>query len=245
MEMKSWNFSFKLLAAFLCGAVFFSGLGYAAGDHVGMSTSKISFFVHGKDQTSADGLYDNGGMKVPEAFIHEGTTYMPIRKAADLIQQPVYWESSTRSVSIGKPYVKLVDAGGAMVGHAILTEEQSGVRLSLEVLNLSPGKHGFHIHEKAFESNDFKTAGGHLNPDSKKHGHSNNDGHHLGDIDNLIADQDGSAKTEVLIPGATLEKGKPNSLLGRSIIIHAGEDDGKSDPAGNSGDRIVGGNIPE
>ncbi|MEC0259744.1 superoxide dismutase family protein [Paenibacillus lautus] len=62
---------------------------------------------------------------------------------------------------------------------------------------------------------------------------------------NLVVGADGTVEAETIIQHGTLEKNQPNSVLGRSLIIHAGEDDNVTDPAGNSGDRVVGGNIPE
>lgn len=109
---------------------------------------------------------------------------------------------------------------------------------------MTPGKHGFHIHENVFEGSNLKTANGHFNPEGKKHGLQNPDGHHLGDLPNLIVNEDGTAEATILIEHASLEADKPESLLGRSLIIHAGEDDEMTDPAGNSGDRVAGANIP-
>lgn len=94
-----------------------------------------------------------------------------------------------------------------------------------------------------FENNDFKTAGGHYTPDGKKHGHDNPEGRHAGDFENLTVSVDGTVSTTFVIEGLTLEKGKERSIWGKSFIIHAAEDDLKTDPSGNSGDRIAGGNI--
>ncbi|MBD0384797.1 superoxide dismutase family protein [Paenibacillus sp. WST5] len=232
--------------AFLCGALMFSGLSYAASSqHVEVSFDKLSFFIKGDDKTSANGLFDNGGTSVPEALVYEGTTYVPVRKAAELLDQPVYWDNTTRAVSIGNPYIVLYDAKGSRIGHAVLTPGQEGVTITLEVSNLTPGQHGFHIHEKSFEGFDFKTAGGHFNPENKKHGHSNSEGHHLGDLQNLEIGADGKGRLEYLIKGASLDKTSKHSIVGRSLIIHAKADDGKTDPAGDSGDRIAGGVIPQ
>jgi superoxide dismutase, Cu-Zn family len=230
----------------MSGALMFSGIGFGAqAANLEVIASKLNFFAQGKEASTKDGLYTNGDVKVPEAFIYEGTTYVPIRKAAELTGQPVYWEGTTRSVSIGKPVVTLVNVEGKAIGTAILAPAADGVSIVLDVSELTPGKHGFHIHDKAIEGGDFKTAAGHFNPHGKKHGHHNPDGHHMGDLPNLEVGEDGKAHVETVIVGATLEPGGANSVLGRSIIIHAVEDDGKTDPAGNAGDRIAGGNIPQ
>jgi len=141
--------------------------------------------------------------------------------------------------------VTIYDAAGKAIGWAVLTQQQDAVRLQLKATGLKPGKHGFHIHEKAFTWLDFKSAGGHFNPDAKQHGHDNPNGHHQGDMPNLVADKDGIASVDMVLKGASLTASAPGSLIGRSIIIHAAEDDYKTDPAGNAGDRIAGGIIAE
>lgn len=139
--------------------------------------------------------------------------------------------------------VVIVNGKGREIGQAVLTEKENGVRIHIVATNLPPGKHGFHIHEKAFQSFDFATAGGHFNPEGREHGFHNPDGYHMGDMMNLNVSQEGKVNAEFFIEKATLKKGDANSLLGRSILIHAGEDDHVTDPSGNSGDRIAGGNI--
>ncbi|WP_019121373.1 superoxide dismutase family protein [Brevibacillus massiliensis] len=151
----------------------------------------------------------------------------------------------TQPVIREMPEVQIVSAKGEKIGTATLTEEGGGVKLRIKASQLPPGKHGFHIHESSFQGQDFKAAGAHFNPYGKKHGFDNPEGHHLGDMPNLTVKPDGTVDTEVMLNNATLKKGEKNSLLGKSIIIHSGEDDGKTDPAGNSGDRIAGGVIAE
>ncbi|WP_248924427.1 superoxide dismutase family protein [Paenibacillus hamazuiensis] len=233
-----------ITGAFLCGAIFFAGVAGAAGP-TQMSFDKVSMFVNGTDRTSSDGQYDNQGTKVPESLIYEGTTYVPIRKISELLGVSVYWEGTRKAVSIGNPYVVITDGSGKAIGHAELTPTDKGVKIHLEASGLTPGKHGFHIHQNPITNNDFNTAGGHFNPNGKKHGHDSPDGMHLGDMPNLEVGADGTAKADIIAEGASLDKGGANSLLGHSIVIHAKEDDGKTDPSGNSGDRIAGGNIPD
>jgi len=141
--------------------------------------------------------------------------------------------------------VNIVNATSHVIGTAKLTQQAKGVLMEVNVTGLTPGKHGIHIHEKEFRGTDFATAGSHLNLYGKEHGLENPKGPHLGDMPNLEVQANGSGKGKFNLPGATLEAGKENSLRGKSIIIHAKEDDQKTNPAGNSGDRIAGGNIPE
>ena len=136
----------------------------------------------------------------------------------------------------------LANSKGEKVGKANLKETPKGVSLSLEVSNLPPGVHGFHIHAVGkCEAPDFKSAGGHFNPEGKKHGWENPEGHHAGDLQNLTVDAQGKAKVKLVVTGVTLGEG-PNSLFqpqGTAIVIHANPDDMKTDPAGNAGARIA------
>jgi Cu-Zn family superoxide dismutase len=136
----------------------------------------------------------------------------------------------------------LINSKGEPIGTAALDETPEGVSLALEVSNISPGVHGFHIHTVGkCEPPDFKSAGGHFNPEGKKHGLENPEGHHAGDLQNLTVDAQGKAKVKLVATGVTLGEGA-NSLFhpgGTAIVIHADPDDMKTDPAGNAGARIA------
>jgi Cu-Zn family superoxide dismutase len=244
--MNKHSFHMKpIAAAFICGSLFFSGIAVAQVESIQVSFDKLRFMNQGNNHSSVDGMYDNQGTKVPEALVYEGTTYVPIRKISDMLGMPVYWEGSTKTVSIGSASVQLFNTSGEVIGQAVLTQTDKGVNLHVEASQLTPGKHGFHVHEKLVEGNDFKSAGGHFNPQGKKHGHHHTEGHHMGDLSNLVVEPDGTVSADILIEAATLDKESSTSLLGKSLIIHDKEDDDKTDPSGNSGDRIAGGNIPQ
>ncbi|GEN88689.1 superoxide dismutase family protein [Oceanobacillus sp. FSL W8-0428] len=142
--------------------------------------------------------------------------------------------------------VEMYNADGDRVGTARLNETDGGVAVTVEVEGLNPGFHAIHVHEYGkCEGPDFSSSGNHFNPDGKEHGLLRTDGPHLGDLPNIEADEDGNVKEELVIAEATLKKGK-NSLItndGTSLIIHDGVDDGMSQPAGDSGDRIICGAI--
>jgi superoxide dismutase, Cu-Zn family len=145
------------------------------------------------------------------------------------------------SNSAAKTKVELKDAQGNSVGSIVLWDEGSGVALELQLHGLPAGEHAIHFHQvPKCEAPDFKSAGGHFNPDSKKHGFDNPDGHHAGDMKNFTVDAGGEAKVKLEDADATLKDG-PHSLLsnGAAIVIHAKADDYKTDPSGNSGDRIA------
>jgi superoxide dismutase, Cu-Zn family len=135
----------------------------------------------------------------------------------------------------------LKDASGKEVGAATFTVTPSGVLISLDLTAVPPGEHGFHVHTTGkCEPPDFKSAGPHFNPDQTKHGFMTPEGPHAGDLPNLHVPADGKLQVEVLEPNVTLSGEAP--LLdadGSALVIHAGADDYKTDPAGNSGNRIA------
>ena len=142
--------------------------------------------------------------------------------------------------------VELHDAQGKSVGTATLSPAAKGVNIDLDLKGMTPGEHGMHIHQTAkCEGPGFTTAGGHLNPDSKQHGLDNPQGPHAGDMPNFTVKADGTAKTKVVAPGITMGTDSHSifSNGGTALIIHAKQDDEKTDPSGNSGDRVVCGTI--
>ncbi|MEK6447277.1 superoxide dismutase family protein [Priestia aryabhattai] len=149
----------------------------------------------------------------------------------------------TSEVSVEPVKVDLTNTSGEKVGEATLTEAKNGVQIKLNAQGLSPGRHGFHIHEIGkCEVPDFKTAGAHFNPFKREHGFKNTKGPHAGDLPNLEVAPNGKVDTEIFASLVTLQEGKPNSLMdmdGSALVIHDKVDDYTTDPSGNSGDRIV------
>jgi Cu-Zn family superoxide dismutase len=139
--------------------------------------------------------------------------------------------------------VQLTDSKGKSVGTAILSDKgKKGVGVDLKLENMPPGEHGVHFHREAkCDAPDFKSAGPHFNPDLKQHGLENPAGHHNGDNQNITVDANGKAKAHWVNKDLSLGE-NIRSLFsngGTSLVIHAGPDDQKTDPAGNSGDRIA------
>ena len=144
------------------------------------------------------------------------------------------------SAQSAKATLKTVD--GKDAGSATLTQTPSGVLIALSVKNLPAGEHAFHVHAVGKCEPPFTSAGGHFNPESKKHGLMSGEGHHAGDMPNLVVPASGELKLEVLNTAITLDKDKPNSLLkpdGTAVVIHAAADDYKTDPTGEAGGRIA------
>jgi Cu-Zn family superoxide dismutase len=148
-----------------------------------------------------------------------------------------------------KAHAYIADAQGKRVAVAAISAlKDGGVRIVVTVNGLMPGMHGIHIHTVGkCEGPAFASAGGHLNPEMKMHGKDNPMGSHAGDLLNITVDEKGKAKATLVASGVTLGPG-PNSLFhdgGTALVIHAMADDYKTDPAGNSGNRIACGVIEQ
>jgi superoxide dismutase, Cu-Zn family len=140
--------------------------------------------------------------------------------------------------------VPIKTSTGEDAGTATFTQEKSKLSIKLDLKNLPVGQHAVHIHAKsACDAPDFKSAGGHFNPENKQHGTLNPMGHHAGDLPQNVEIGEGHVgQATFKVDYLSLDPASPNSILangGTSIMVHEKPDDMKTDPTGNAGNRIA------
>lgn len=142
---------------------------------------------------------------------------------------------------MAKAIAKLSPTEGNQVeGTVIFEAMEGGIHVSAKVTGLTPGNHGFHIHENGdCSAPDGTSAGGHFNPAGVDHGGPDGEPHHAGDMGNLEADEDGVAEYHAMLSGISLEETNPAYIVGRGVIVHASEDDLQSQPTGAAGARLA------
>lgn len=138
----------------------------------------------------------------------------------------------------------LVNNDGNETGEVTLTQAEDGVLVHVSAKGLPAGSRGFHIHEtgNCTPMASFTDAGSHLNTDDNAHGFLHKDGHHAGDMPNLIVKKDGTVEAEIYNSAVSLIEGEEGYLLdadGSAVVIHADADDYNSQTTGNAGDRIA------
>ena len=129
--------------------------------------------------------------------------------------------------------------GNKVSGTVTFTEVADGVQVEVEIAGLTPGKHGFHVHEFGdCSAADASSAGAHFNPTNQPHAAPDAEARHVGDMGNIEANASGAAKSNYLDHNISLANDQ-RSVIGRSVVIHAKADDFKSQPAGDSGARVA------
>lgn len=142
-----------------------------------------------------------------------------------------------------KAIVVLVEGNDSGVSGTVTFEQTDhGVRVMADVHGLTPGKHGFHVHQKGdLSAANLTSTGGHYNPTGHDHAGPQSAMRHVGDLGNLEADASGHATADFV--DSHLALAGEHSIIGRAVIIHAGEDDLTSQPTGAAGARVAGGVI--
>lgn len=137
----------------------------------------------------------------------------------------------TKAIAVLKP-----TEGNKVWGWVAFTKDGDKIKVVGEIEGLTPGKHGFHVHEFGdCSAKDGASAGGHFNPQNSPHAAHDSAQRHVGDLGNLEAGADGKARVD--LTDSMMKLDGPNSILGRGVIVHAQADDLKSQPAGNAGGR--------
>jgi Cu-Zn family superoxide dismutase len=141
--------------------------------------------------------------------------------------------------AVTKAVAVLYSSQGSQVkGTVTFTKTDDGIRVEGKITGLTPGKHGFHVHEFGdVTSPDGTSAGGHFNPENKPHAGPDAEERHAGDFGNIEADEDGVANINFVDKKITLDG--PASILGRGLVVPAKPDDLKSQPSGDAGDRVA------
>jgi Cu-Zn family superoxide dismutase len=128
--------------------------------------------------------------------------------------------------------------GSEVKGTVRFTKTGEGIKVEGEVTGLTPGKHGFHVHQFGdTTAPDGTSAGGHFNPTGEPHGAPDQEKRHAGDFGNIEANESGTAKISFVDKQISFDG--PTSILGRGLVVHAKADDLKSQPTGDAGDRVA------
>ena len=128
--------------------------------------------------------------------------------------------------------------GNSVHGMVKFTEAHGGVRVVAHLDGLTPGQHGFHVHDKGdCSAADGASAGGHFNPTGAPHGAPDDAQRHAGDLGNITADASGHAHYDRVDKNLSFDG--PNSVIGKAVIVHGKADDLKGQPAGNAGPRVA------
>lgn len=142
------------------------------------------------------------------------------------------------AVGAARGVATLRTAQGAPAGTATATAGDGGIMLALRLEGLPPGQHGVHVHMTGrCDGPSFESAGSHWNPSNAQHGLENPQGQHAGDMPNLTVDENGRGTLDYTLKGGSLDGLLDSDAA--AMVIHASADDQKTDPSGNSGDRIA------
>jgi len=128
-------------------------------------------------------------------------------------------------------------AEGKVKGTVTFTKTAKGMHVTGEISGLTPGEHGFHVHEFGVWNEDGMLSGGHFNPTNAPHASLSSEKRHVGDMGNIKAGDDGTANIDLYDDEMTFDG--PTSILGRGLVVHEKADDLKTQPSGNAGGRLA------
>ena len=166
-----------------------------------------------------------------------------MRRLATLV--PVLLAACAPIEPPGGAPMPLINGAGQQIGTVTAYQSSGGVTLKVRASGLPHGVHGIHVHTTGrCDGPRFESAGGHWNPQNRKHGFSNPQGHHAGDLSNVSVAANGVLEASLAVPNAdiTVATSMPGALIdmdGAALVLHAKADDYATDPSGNSGERIA------
>ena len=164
-----------------------------------------------------------------------GLICLPFANLAAVAQTPdAKSKASSKAIAVLHP-----TTGNKVNGTVTFTPVADGVQVHAEIEGLTPGKHGFHVHEFGdCSAADATSAGAHFNPTGQPHAGPDTAARHAGDMGNIEADASGNAKLDYVDHQISLTN-DAKSVIGRSVVVHAKPDDLKTQPSGDSGARIA------
>jgi len=164
-----------------------------------------------------------------------GLTFLSFIGLIALAQTPpARSAASSKAIAVLNP-----TAGNKVSGTVTFTPVADGVQVHADITGLTPGKHGFHVHEFGdCSAADLSSAGAHFNPTNQPHAGPDAAARHEGDMGNVEADASGKAKLDYVDHQISLTN-DAKSVIGRSVVVHAKPDDLKTQPSGDSGARIA------
>ena len=140
--------------------------------------------------------------------------------------------------AVPAPAMSFMGGDGLPLGSVTAEDSASGLVLRFAGAGMPAGTHGLHVHMVGkCEGPKFESAGAHWNPDNKQHGRENPQGQHKGDLANVTVGADGALTETMTLAGVTLAELQDSD--GSALVVHAQPDDYKTDPSGNSGDRVA------
>jgi superoxide dismutase, Cu-Zn family len=140
--------------------------------------------------------------------------------------------------AVSKAEGQLIPTKNSTVKGTIYFEKTShGMHVYGEITGLTPGEHGFHVHQFGVWDELGKKSGGHFNPTKAEHAGHDSAKRHVGDLGNVKADQAGRAVIDLEDDQISFEG--PNCILGRGLVVHEKADDLKTQPSGNAGGRLA------
>lgn len=169
--------------------------------------------------------------------MHKGSAMVAAATAAALLAGCTTTANAPTD-AVGEATLRFAD--GRPAGAATLLNDPEGLRLVVSVTGMAPGPRGFHLHTTGkCEAPGFTSAGGHLNPDSRKHGKLAAGGAHRGDLPNLEIAANGTGRATEVVPGGRAAMAGIFDSDGTAVVVHADADDYRTDPTGNAGTRVA------